>query len=251
MTMPSLQDTLLLPDFSTMDPAGLAAKLDKRLAQNLLSIEHLLNSQVHLNYSQLVPTLEQLDDEIGRLWGPLSHLHGVSNNEDVRAAFDECLPKLTAYATQMGQNKALYLAFLGLLESDEFSLLSQAQQQFVKLQIRDFKLAGVALSPLQQTEYGQLKQKMAQLSTRFSNQLMDATQAWSKHIKDSEYLLGLPDSALLQAQEAAKTKALEGYLLKLDFSCYHAVMTFAEQRELRQEMYQAFNTRASDQGPHA
>jgi oligopeptidase A len=111
MTTLSLQDTLLLPDFSSMDPAGLAATLDKKLAQNLLLIEQLLNSQVGLDYTQLVPTLEQLDDEIGRLWGPLSHLHGVSNKDDVRAAFDECLPKLTAYATQMGQNKALYVAF--------------------------------------------------------------------------------------------------------------------------------------------
>jgi oligopeptidase A len=251
MTTLSLQDTLQLPNFSSMAPAELAATLDTKLAHNLKAIEQLLKSTASLGYAQLVPALEQLDDEIGQLWGPLSHLHGVSNKDDIRAAFDECLPKLTAYATQMGQNKSLYLAFLGLLESDEFSHLSQAQQQFVKLQIRDFKLAGVALNPQQQVEYGQLKQHMAELSTRFSNQLMDATQAWSKNIIDSEYLLGLPESALLQAREAAKAKSLEGYLLKLDFSCYHSVMTFSEQRELRQEMYQAFNTRASNQGPHA
>ena len=251
MTALSLQDALLLPNFSSMAPAGLAAKLDKKLAHSQQAIEHLLNSHAGLSYHQLVPTLEQLGDEVDQLWGPLSHLHGVSNGDDIRAAFDECLPKLTAYATQMGQNKALYLAFVGLLESDEFSQLSQAQQQFVKLQIRDFKLAGVALNPQQQIEYGQLKQQMAELSTRFSNQLMDATEAWVKHIIDSEDLLGLPESALQQAQETAKSKALEGYLLKLDFSCYHSVMTFAVKRELRQEMYQAFTTRASDQGPHA
>jgi len=251
MTTLSLQDTLQLPNFSSMAPAELAATLDTKLAHNLKAIEQLLKSTASLGYAQLVPAMEQLDDEIGQLWGPLSHLHGVSNKDDIRAAFDECLPKLTAYATQMGQNKALYLAFVGLLENGEFSHLSQAQQQFVKLQIRDFKLAGVALNPQQQAEYGQLKQQMAELSTRFSNQLMDATQAWSKNIIDSERLLGLPESALLQAQEAAKAKSLEGYLLKLDFSCYHSVMTFSEQRELRQEMYQAFNTRASNQGPHA
>ena len=249
MTVLSLQDALLLPNFSTMDPAGLAATLDKKLAHNQQTIDQLLNNQADLSYKQLVPTLEQLDDEISQLWGPLSHLHGVSNKDDIRTAFDECLPKLTAYATQMGQNKALYLAFVGLLEGEEFSHLSQPQQQFVKLQIRDFKLAGVALNSQQKTEYGQLKQQMAELSTRFSNQLMDATEFWYKHIIDSDRLLGLPESALQQAQEAAKAKALEGYLLKLDFSCYHSVMTFADQRELRQEMYQAFNTRASDQGP--
>ena len=167
----SLQDALLLPNFAAIDPAGLAATLDEKLSHNQSVIEQLLTNQSGISYDQLVPTLEQLDDEINQLWGPLSHLHGVSNNDDVRAAFDECLPKLTAYATQMGQNKALYLAFLGLLESDEYSQLSQAQKQFVKLQIRDFKLAGVALNPQQQTQYGQLKQQMAQLSTRFSNQL--------------------------------------------------------------------------------
>ncbi|MDC9719175.1 MAG: M3 family metallopeptidase [Gammaproteobacteria bacterium] len=249
MTTLSLQEALQLPNFSTMDPAGLAATLDIQLANNQQAIDLLLNSQTSLNYNQLVPKLEQLDDEIGKLWGPLSHLHGVRNKEEVRAAFDECLPKLTAYATQMGQNKALYLAFLWILESDAFSQLNQAQQQFLRLQVQDFKLAGVALDPEQQAEYGQLKQQMAQLSTQFSNQLMDATEAWSKHIENSECLLGLPESALQQAQEAAKAKALNGYLLKLDFSCYHSVMTFAQSRELRQEMYQAFNTRASDQGP--
>ena len=245
-----LQKTLLLPDFSSIDPAGLAARLDTQLTHNHQVIEQLLTNKTGLNYSQLVPTLEQLGDEVDRLWGPLSHLHGVANNDDVRAAFDECLPKLTAYATQMGQNKALYLAFVGLLESNEFTQLSQPQQQFVRLQIQDFKLVGVALNPQEQSEYGQLKQKMAELSTQFSNQLMDATQAWSKHIIDSEDLLGMPLSALQQAQESAKAKSLDGYLLKLDFSCYHGVMTFAEHRSLRQEMYQAFNTRASDQGPY-
>ena len=250
MTALSLQQALLLPNFATINPAALAATLDEKLAHNQRVVEQLLTNQSGISYAQLVPTLEQLDDDINQLWGPLSHLHGVSNNDDVRAAFDECLPKLTAYATQMGQNKALYLAFLGLLESHEYSQLSQAQKQFVKLQIRDFKLAGVALNPQQQTQYGQLKQQMAQLSTRFSNQLMDATEHWSKHITDSKDLLGLPESALQQALEAAKAKGLAGYLLKLDFSCYHSVMTFAEPRQLRQEMYQAFNTRASDQGPH-
>lgn len=250
MNTNSLQDALLLPDFSSMQPADVAATLDKKLADNHTAIEQLLGGQAKLSYAQLVPTLEHLDDEINQLWGPLSHLHGVSNKDEVRAAFDECLPKLTAYATKMGQNKALYLAFLDLLESREFSQLSQSQQQFVKLQIRDFKLAGVALNPQQQIDYGQLKQQMAELSTRFSNHLMDATELWRKHIVDSDDLLGLPESALQQALEAAKAEALDGYLLKLDFSCYHAVMTFAEQAPLRQEMYQAFNTRASDQGPH-
>ena len=112
MTFPSLQDVLLLPDFASMDPTGLAAKLDKKLINNQQAIEQLLKNQDTPNYNRLVPALEQLGDEVDQLWGPLSHLHGVSNRDDIRAAFDECLPKLTAYATQMGQNKALYLAFV-------------------------------------------------------------------------------------------------------------------------------------------
>ncbi|MCO4836862.1 MAG: M3 family metallopeptidase [Oceanospirillaceae bacterium] len=251
MTALCVKDALLLPDFASIDPAGLAARLDKQLSSNLEAIEQLLRSQDNLSYKDLVPALEQLGDEVDRLWGPLSHLHGVGNKEDIRAAFDECLPKLTDYATKLGQNKSLYLAFLGLLDSAEFSQLSQPQQQFVKLQIKDFKLAGVALNPQEQIEYGQLKQQIAKLSTRFSNHLMDATQAWSKHVSDRNDLLGLPESALQQAKESAKAQDLEGYLLKLDFACYHAVMTFAQHSQLRQEIYQAFNTRASDQGPHA
>ncbi len=251
MPAPSIQSQLLLPDFTSINPEGLAAKLDQQLEHNQRIIKQLLDTNTQLSYQQLVPVLEQLDDKVSQLWGPLSHLHGVDNTDEVRAAYDKCLPKLTAYATQMGQNKALYLAFLNLYQSPEFSQLTQAQQQYVNLEIRDFKLAGVALSPVEQEEYGQLKQQLAQLSTRFSNQLMDATQAWSKAITDVEALAGLPESALSQAKENAKAKGLDGYLLKLDFSCYHSVMTFAQNRSLRQEMYQAFNTRASDQGPNA
>ena len=210
MTALCVKDALLLPDFASIDPAGLAARLDKQLSSNLEAIEQLLRSQDNLSYKDLVPALEQLGDEVDRLWGPLSHLHGVGNKEDIRAAFDECLPKLTDYATKLGQNKSLYLAFLGLLDSAEFSQLSQPQQQFVKLQIKDFKLAGVALNPQEQIEYGQLKQQIAKLSTRFSNHLMDATQAWSKHVSDRNDLLGLPESALQQAKESAKAQDLEG-----------------------------------------
>ena len=212
MPAPSIQSQLLLPDFTSINPEGLAAKLDQQLEHNQRIIKQLLDTNTQLSYQQLVPVLEQLDDKVSQLWGPLSHLHGVDNTDEVRAAYDKCLPKLTAYATQMGQNKALYLAFLNLYQSPEFSQLTQAQQQYVNLEIRDFKLAGVALSPVEQEEYGQLKQQLAQLSTRFSNQLMDATQAWSKAITDVEALAGLPESALSQAKENAKAKGLDGYL---------------------------------------
>jgi len=167
MTALSLQNALLVPNFSSIDPAGLATKLDQKWAHNHLIVEQLLASQTQLSYAQLVPILEQLDDEINQLWGPLSHLHGVANKDDVRAAFDEWLPKMTAYATQMGQNKLLYKAFVTLLESPEFSQLSQPQQEFLRLQVKDFKLAGVALSPQEQAQYGQLQQQMAELSTLF------------------------------------------------------------------------------------
>lgn len=246
----SLMQELKLPNFTQFDAKQIPSQLKQQLATSKQAIAALLQ-QPKPSYQQLVPPLEQIDDAIGELWGPLSHLHSVANTDEVREAYDACLPLVTEYSTWLSQNEALYSALQQLADSDEFTQLNQAQRQDIELQLRDFRLAGVALTAEDKQTYAQLKQELAQLSAKFSNQLMDATDAWSMQFDDTERLQGLPESALAQAQQLAQSKDQQGYMLNLDFACYFAVMSFADDRDLRRSLYQAFNTRASDQGPHA
>ena len=245
----SLMQSLHLPDFEHFDADKVTQQLPTMLEQSQAQIEALLQSQV-LDYSALVPPLEQIDDAIGRLWGPLAHLQSVANTDDVRAAYDDCLPIVTQYSTWLSQNSELYNALLLIQQSVEFPQLTSAQQQNINLQLRDFRLAGVALDAQEKQDYAQLKQQLAQLSSQFSNHVMDSTDSFSMHFNDSERLLGLPESSLTQAQQLAASKGQKGYLLNLDFACYFSVVTFADDRQLRRTLYEAFNTRASDQGPH-
>ena len=246
----SLMQELKLPNFTQFDAKQIPSQLEQQLANSKQAIAALLQ-QSKPSYQQLVPPLEQIDDAIGELWGPLSHLHSVANTDEVREAYDACLPLVTEFSTWLSQNETLYSALQQLADSDEFAQLNQAQQQDIELQLRDFRLAGVALSAADKQAYAQLKQELAQLSAQFSNQLMDATDAWSMQLDNTERLQGLPESALAQAQQLAQSKDQQGYMLNLDFACYFAVMSFADDRELRRSLYEAFNTRASDQGPHA
>ena len=245
----SLMQTLQLPNFENYDASLVPEQLAALLSQSQERIEALLQ-QSELSYALLVPAMEQIDDAIGQVWGPLAHLHSVSNTDAVRQAYDECLPKVTEYSTWLSQNDTLFKALEAIQQDDKFASLSQVQQQDISLQLRDFRLAGVALDSDKKQEYAELKQQLAQLSTQFSNHVMDATDAWSMHFADDSRLQGLPESALAQAQQLASSKDQEGYLLNLDFACYFSVVTFADDRELRRSLYEAFNTRASDQGPH-
>ncbi len=246
----SLMEELKLPNFAQFDAQKIPAQLEQQLVSSKQAIESLLQ-QTNLAYKQLVPPLEQIDDAIGELWGPLSHLHSVANSDEVREAYDACLPLVTEYSTWLSQNEMLYKALQTLADGEEFAQLNQAQQQDIQLQLRDFRLAGVNLSAKDKQTYASLKQQLAQLSAQFSNHLMDASDSWSMHFDDSKRLLGLPESALAQAQQLAQSKDQQGYMLNLDFACYFAVMSFAEDRDLRHSLYEAFNTRASDQGPDA
>ena len=245
----SLMQTLQLPNFADFEANNIPTQLTELIANSKQQIEQLV-AEPSLSYADLVLPLEQIDDAIGQVFGPLAHLHSVANTDSVRQAYDLCLPKLTEYSTWLSQNQDLYKALERIQQSDEFNQLTAVQQQDINLQMRDFRLAGVALGAEDKQQYAELKQQLAQLSTQFSNNVMDATDSWSKHFDDSKHLLGLPESSLAQAKQLAASKGQSGYLLNLDFACYHAVVTFADDRELRQTIYTAFNTRASDQGPH-
>ena len=192
-----------------------------------------------------------MDEKFSRAWSPVSHLNSVKNSPELREAYEACLPLLSEFSTWVGQHKPLYQAYKQLKESEQYAKLTKAQKKVINNALRDFELSGIGLPDEKQKRYGEIVAKLSELSSTYSNNVLDATMGWSKLITDVKALSGLPESALVAAQEQAKAKGEEGWLLTLDIPSYLPVMTYCDNRDLRFELYQAYNTRASDQGPNA
>ncbi len=241
-----------LPPYSEIRPEHVEPAIDSILGDNRVAIEELLSRPAErLDWQTLVVGLDEMNARLGRAWSPVSHLNAVCNSPELRSAYEACLPKLSAYYTELGQNRALFEAYKALAEGPAAAGFEVAQKTILEHSLRDFRLSGIDLPPVEQQRFGAIQMKLAELGSRFSNQLLDATQAWTKHLTDEAALAGLPDSAKGQMKQAAEAKGLDGWLITLEFPSYYAVMTYADDRALRQEVYTAYSTRASDQGPNA
>lgn len=249
MNNPLLEDNVL-PPFDKIANNQIEEALDARLNACRQQVESVVQGQP-VCWDSLVAPLEEVDDLLAQTWSPVGHLNSVMNSDELRDIYTRCLAKLTEYSTEMGQHQGLYQAYQQFADSDDYRQLNQAQKQAVDNALRDFRLAGVALPEAKKQRYAEIKKRLSQLSTDFSNNVLDATQGWTKLLDNSEALAGMPDIALEQAQQAAKAKEQEGYLLTLNMPSYLAVMMHADDRALREEVYTAFSTRASDQGPQA
>ena len=248
---PLLQD-FDLPPYSQIKPQHVEPAVDQILADSRAAIAKLLEQQqAKPSWDGLVLALDELGARLGRAWSPVSHLNAVCNSAELRAAYEACLPKLSEYWTEMGQNKPLFDAYDALAKSPAAEGFDVAQKTILEHALRDFRLSGIDLPAEQQKRYGEIQMRLSELTSKFSNQLLDATQAWTKHITDEARLSGLTDSAKAQMQQAAQAKGLDGWLITLEFPSYYAVMTYADDRDLREELYAAYCTRASDQGPNA
>jgi len=241
-----------LPPFSSIRAEHVKPAIEQVLADSRARLQDLLNNPpAKWTWATLIEPLDEMGEQLTRAWSPVSHLNAVMNTPELREAYNSCLPLLSEFSTELGQNQKLFEAYRQLADSDDFASLDEAQQTIVSHALRDFRLSGIALEPASQKRYGELQLRLSDLQSRFSNQVMDATQAWSRHITDASLLDGLPESALAQASQAAEAKELEGWLINLEFPSYYAVMTYAHDRALREEVYTAYCTRASDQGPNA
>lgn len=244
----SVWDATSLPNFTDVDVANIEADLEQLLKHNKEAIDACVRENTHPTWASLVLTLDQLHDDLHNFWSPIGHLNSVKNTPELRAAYNACLPKLTQYYTDLGQNKALYQAYKTLAQSDAASTLTAAQSEALTQTIRDFELSGVGLEGESKKRYGEISQRLSELGSQFGENVLDATQAWSKLITDESELAGLPESALAQAKQMAEAKEKDGWLFTLDFPSYMPVMSYADNAALREEMYRAFATRASDQG---
>jgi len=246
----TLYEPQALPVFDEVTLDQIEPAISKHLQDNLQAIKE-LSAQTNPSWDSLIAPLEELDDTLSKAWSPVGHLNSVMNSDELREVYNACLPKLSAYGTQVGQNKGLQQAYQAIKDSDEFTQLDLAQQKSIDNTLRDFHLAGVDLADDKKKRYGEIKSRLSDLASKFSENVLDATNKWCKHITDKGQLSGVPESSLAGFAQAASAQEKEGYLLTLDIPCYLPVMTYCDNIELRQEMYTAFSTRASDQGPQA
>jgi oligopeptidase A len=240
-----------LPPFSQIQPDHVQPAVTQAIADCKQKIKDVLAHTEPHTWDSLIAPLEEVNDRLARIWSPVSHLNSVLNSEPLRAAHDACLPLLSEFQTYVGQHEGLYQAYLALSESDDFPRLGGAQRKEIQNTLRDFRLSGIGLPAEAQQRYGEIQARLSELASRFSNNVLDATQGWHKLVADDAELAGLPESVLAAARQMAELKGKEGGLFTLDIPSYLPVMMYADNRELRAEMYEAFTTRASDQGPNA
>lgn len=247
MTNPLLEE-FELPNFSALKAEDIEPAINEILDRNKRKIADLLGGQSPYSWDNLVYPMELIDDHLSRVWSPIGHLNSVMNNDEWREAYSNCLPKLSEYSTEIGQNKALYLAYLSIKEGGEYAKLEMAQKRVIDNALRDFELSGVALAEEKKQRYMEISQQLSTLTNQFEENIMDSTNAWSQLITDEGELIGLPESTMNLLKQTAQQKDKEGWLLTLEFPCYMAVMTYAGNRELRYQLHRAFVTKASEQG---
>jgi len=250
MTNPLLQNTSL-PQFSKIKPEHIKPAVEEAIAHCKKTIVEVLANNTEFTWANLVTPIDEVDDVLGKLWSPVSHMNSVVNSDELREAYESCLPLLSEYGTFVGQHAGLFAAYQQLSTSDAFKALNTAQQKVINNALRDFKLSGIALNEQAKKRYGAISTRLSELSSTFGNNILDATQAFSVNITDEAELAGLPDSAKEAAKALAEAQEKSGWLFTLDIPSYLPVMIYCDNQALREKMYRAYVTRASELGPNA
>ncbi len=243
-----LLDLAALPRFPAIEAAHVRPALNRVLTDNRQALEALLADPRKADFEHLVLGLERLGHRLGRVWSPVSHLNAVASAPALREAYNECLPLLSEYASELGQNRMLFEAFERI--ASDGSQLDATQRRLLDHALRDFRLAGVALRSEDRQRFRALMTELSQLQASFEQNLLDASDAWRHHADDDAQVSGLPASTLRAAANAARAADKPGWLFQLDPPTYVAVMTHADDPRLREVFYRAWVTRGSDQGDH-
>ena len=245
-----LLDALALPHFDTITPDAIPPALDAAIAEHEAVVARLVETRP-TRFAEVWLPLERANNLLTAIWSAVSHLNGVADTPELRAAYMAGQERLTEHYMHVEQNRDLYDVLVALSVSPEFAMLPDADRVAVEHAIRDAKLSGVALEPAERDRFRAISVELSSLRTAFSSAVLDATDAWSEHVVDETRLSGLSgaDKAMLAA--AAREKGLEGWLVTLQYPSVSAVLSFAEDRDLRFKVYEAYSTRASDRGPNA
>ncbi|HEY8888079.1 MAG TPA: M3 family metallopeptidase [Gallionella sp.] len=268
--MNPLLDFTGLPRFAEIKPEHVAPAIDQLLAENRALVAHLLADSAPPTWQNFVAPMEDANERMSRAWGPVGHLNAVMNSPELREVYNATLPKITQYYAELGQNLALFDKFKALRNGNEFAGLSAARKKIIENELRDFRLGGAELPDAQKVRYLEIQERLSELSSRFSDNLLDATNDFTLVVENTpssqpspdggrsertssackipDELSGLPDDVLQTAQEAAQSANKSGWLFTLKAPSYMPVMQYADNRALREKMYRAYGTRASEFG---
>ena len=235
-----------LPAFSQITPNIIQPAIESIVADNRQQIADLVDKG-DMSWDGLIKPISLLEDRLSRAWSPVRHLNSVKSSDKLREAYNTCLPLLSEYSTEMSQNRQLYQGYRNIAESPDYAELDSAQQKSVDDSLKHFRLGGVDLEGADKQRYQQLQKDLSDLQSSFDNNLLDATQSWQKLVSDVRQLEGIPEYAMAMFKQLAEQNNQSGYRLTLDMPSYIAVVTYAQSRELRKEIYEAYSTRASDQ----
>jgi oligopeptidase A len=246
--MNPLLDFSALPRFSQIKPEHVIPAIDQLLAENKALVDALAAAADAPTWSTFVQPMEDANERLSRAWGPVSHLNSVMNSAELREAYNACLPKITQYYAEMSQNLALFAKFKALKVSVGYVLLNPAQKKIIDNELRGFRLGGAELPEDQKPRFLEIQEALARQSAKFEENLLDATNAFSLLITDAADLAGLPDDVIQAAHEAAARDGNSGWKFTLHAPSYMPIMQYADKRELREQIYRAYVTRASEFG---
>lgn len=247
--MNPLLDFSALPRFTQIKPEHVTPAVDTLLEENKALVERLASATEAPTWKTFVQPMEDANERLSRAWGPVSHLNSVMNNPELREVYNANLPKLTQYYAEMSQNLALFAKFKALKESASYMTLNPAQKKIIDNELRGFRLGGAELPEDRKPRFLEIQEALAKLSAKFEENLLDATNAFSLFVEDEATLAGLPDDVKQAAREAAERDGKPGWKLTLHGPSYMPVMQYADNRALREEIYRAYVTRASEFGP--
>ncbi len=245
---PLLDDTAL-PAFSQIRPEHVAPALSTILADDRAAISALVAPDGPRDFAGVMLAQERLEQRLSRAWAPVGHLHAVADTPALREVYGPAEEALTEHAIELGQNRELYAVVQALADAPSFAALSLPERALVEHALRDFRLSGVALPEPQRSRFREIGVELSRLGTEFANAVLDASEAWHEHIVDERDLAGIPASGLSVLRQYANDQDLAGYLVTLKQPSVQAVLTYADSRALRERVYWAYQTRASEQGP--
>jgi len=235
-----------LPKFNEIKPEHISPAIDSLIAEGRALVEELATSQVTPTWENFALKLEDQSEKLGRAWSQVGHMNAVVNSPELREAYNDNLQKLTDFGSDLAQDERLYAKFKAIQASANFKELSPTQQTIINHEVRDFKLGGAELPANQKARFKAISEELSKLSSKFEENIMDNTNDFTHLITDVNDLAGLPADAIEAAAEAATAAGKTGYLFSLHFPSYLPVMQYAENRELRETLYRAYATRASE-----
>ncbi|KVW96808.1 M3 family metallopeptidase [Thiobacillus denitrificans] len=246
--MNPLLDFSGLPRFAEFKPETVTPAIDQLLADCRAAVEHAMAADTPAEWDAFVAPLDDANEKLGRAWGQVSHLHSVMDSPELREVYNANLPKITIYYAELGQNEALFNKFKALKARPDFAALSAPRQKIVDNELRDFRLGGAELPDDKKARFMQVQEELAQLSAKFEENILDATNEFALTVDDAAQLAGVPDDVQAMMKAAAEADGKSGWKITLQMPSYLPVMQYADNRGLREQLYRAYVTRASEFG---